>query len=155
MLLFWYLDGFERVCFNQFQVIGLSLKLNGQYLRGKTDGPVILFCPLTLKAFSPDFDFVPHTESHSMVLSFSFFCSVLCTCFLLEIHPFYICWHLLSKRWRETVCWPSFCSERGSATDGRLLLKWRIKKMVFTTSLWNGKDFVLSKNNPETPKLYS
>ena len=80
------------------------------------------------------------------------FCSVLRTCFLLETHAFCICRHPVSKWWRGTVCWASFCSERGATTHGRLLLKQCIVKTVFSTCLWNGKYFVLFKKQPKNPQ---
>lgn len=74
VLLIQYLDGGETIGFNPLQVIWLSLKLNGQSLRGETDRPGIPSA-LLRAAPSPDLDFMPHPESHGVVLSFRVFLS--------------------------------------------------------------------------------
>lgn len=75
MLLIQYLDGGESMRFYPLQVIWLSLKLNGQGLRGGSEGtgipPALLLCA----APSPALDFVPHPDSHGLLLSFRVFLS--------------------------------------------------------------------------------
>lgn len=154
-----YLHGFERVSFNQWWVASLSLKLNGQCLSGKAERPVIPSVLQLWEAPSPHFDFMPYTESLRVIAWFWAlgFCLVLCTCFLLEIHACCICWHPVSKWWRGTACWASFCSERGATTHGRLLSQWSIVRTMFAKYLWNGKYFVVfkqtNKQQKPTPKL--
>lgn len=77
VLLIQYLDGGESIRFNPFQVIWLSLKLNGQGLRGRTEGTGIPPALLPCAAPSPALDFVPHPESCGMVLSFRVFLGAL------------------------------------------------------------------------------
>lgn len=78
VLLIQCLGGGESIRFNPLQVIWLSLKLNGQSLRGETEGPGIPSA-LLRAAPSPDLGFMPHPESHGVVLSFRVFLSAVYT----------------------------------------------------------------------------
>lgn len=124
VLLIQYLDGSERVSFNQLQVTGLDLKLNGRCLRGNTEGPVIPSVLELLRSHLSSLWFLCPTPRVIAWFWALGFCSALCTRFQLEIHSFCTCWHPVSKQWRETVL--SFVLFRKGSSYSREVVAWMI-----------------------------
>lgn len=113
-----------RVSFNPLQVTGLSLKRNGQRLRGENRWAGDPFWPSTLRSpFSSLWFYAPYWV---IVWFWALgFLLGLWTCFLLETPAFCICWHPVSKPWRETLL--SFVAFRKGSSCSREALA----RMVF------------------------
>lgn len=158
VLLIQCLGGGESIRFNPLQVIWLSLKLNGQSLRGETEGPGIPSA-LLRAAPSPDLGFMPHPESHGVVLSFRVFLSAVYTlsarnyCFL----------HLLASCF-QTMEGTSVLRlapfRKGSSYSGEVVARMKCCEECLHCVLMKRNYSVLFKNkqtnenpNPQAPYL--